>query len=249
MKCVILLCAFLISSMSFAANTKSKQPLIIALPDVAPYASAQLANGGFYPELIRTAFERVDYQVEIRFLPFKRILRMLTEGQIAGAGMVSYKAEREAFLIYPKIALYEDKLRVYGLKKGAFIEHFSGLESLKGYTVGAYQGGFVEKELAKLKISYESTASIAQNVHMLIAGRVDFIASPELPLSYVLNNELDRRVADKVIRLDPPFKLDKHYLAFSKFFPNTIKISADFSRGLTLIKAEGTFDKIKKRYF
>jgi len=112
--------------------------------------------------------------------------------------------------------------------------------------VGTYQGGFVEKELAKLKLSYEATVSLAQKVRMLIAGCVDFIASPELPLSYAFNNELDRRVADKIIWLDPAFKLDKHYLVFSKYFPNTIKISADLSRGLVLIKAEGTFDKIKK---
>jgi len=233
--------------MSFAANTKSKQPLIIALPDVAPYASPQLSKGGFYPELIRAAFERVNYQVEIRFLPFKRILRMLTEGQIAGAGMVSYKAEREAFLIYPKIALYEDKLRVYGLKKGAFIEPFSGLESLKGYTVGAYQGGFVEKELAKLKISYESTASIAQNVHMLIAGRVDFITTPELSLNYLLNNEL-KDFADQVIGLDPPFKSDKHFLVTSKKYPESKTIMDDFNRGLALIKADGRYDEIRQNY-
>ncbi|GEM_PF-2998484 len=44
---LIFLCALLISSMNFAVNDKYKQSLIIALPDVAPYASAQLANGRF----------------------------------------------------------------------------------------------------------------------------------------------------------------------------------------------------------
>ncbi len=42
--------------------------------------------------------------------------------------------------------------------------------------------------------------------------------------------------------------VDKHYVAFSKNYPDAIKISQEFNRGLDLVKKDGTFAKIKERY-
>ncbi len=241
----------LIFLLLFFNGTKAEQlkrRLVIGTPKSDPFASEDIPNGGFYPELIKEIFHQMKYDVEIRFLPFKRIILMLENGTIAGSALVSYQEARTRFLIYPEKALYTDKLKIFGLKTGLTMAKFVGLENLKGSTVGTFRGGFVEKELAKIGVRYEPVATHEQNIGKLLSGRIDYIIAPEVTLKYLIKQQVSVDNQAKIIGYDPPYKEDKHYVAFSKAYPNALEISKDFTQGLYLIQENGTFDKIKAKY-
>ncbi|MCP4671832.1 MAG: transporter substrate-binding domain-containing protein [Desulfobacula sp.] len=231
---------------SFAEQKKGR--LVIGTPTAEPFAGEDLEKGGFYPELIKEIFHRTGYEVKVKFLPFKRILQMLEQGTLTGAALVSYKKDRTRFLIYPENELYVDNLKVFGLKGGKTLEKFTGPESLQGSIVGTFRGGFVEKELAGIGVTYESVSTNQQNIRKLLLGRVDFIILPEMPLKYLLKQQFTLDEQTRIIGYDPPYKVDKHFVAFSKAFPNALEISKDFTHGLYLIQEDGTFDRIKAKY-
>lgn len=242
---------FALSILLFSISTvkaNESPPLLIGMPDVLPYSSPQLPHYGFYPELIEAAFTRVDISVSFVFLPFKRILKMLEAGLLVGAGSVSHKPEREAFLLYPKEPLYTDKIRVFQASTNPNRPKFRGLASLKGSTIGTFGGGFIEKELAKHKVDYESASSATQHIRMLLSGRVNFIISPELPLNYALKKDINNVAAGDILALRPAYKEDKQYLAFAKNHPDSLRVIDAFNLGLSLIKKDGTYNKIKAKY-
>ncbi len=248
LRTMIVLCCMIYFFSNESDAEQIKGPLVIGAPESKPFASKELQNGGFYPELIKEIFHRMKYDIKIEFLPFKRIIIMLEEGTLAGSALVSYKEGRTRFLIYPENELYTDKLKVFGLKNGKTLEKFAGLESLRGSTVGTFRGGFIEKELAVIGVKSESVNTTEQNIKKLLAGRIDFIISPEMTLKYLLKQHFSADEQVRIIGYDPPYKSDKHYVAFSKEFPDALEISKAFTHGLHLIKEDGTFDKIKAKY-
>lgn len=48
--------------------------------------------------------------------------------------------------------------------------------------------------------------------------------------------------------LKPPFKIYDMYVAFSKRKPGYEQLTVDFNRGLKLIKADGTYEKILQKH-
>lgn len=245
-----MLCAILLPlcSLAHSATIQVSKQLTIGVPEAAPFASPNLANGGFYPELVQAIANKVGYDVKIIFLPFKRILRMLKAGSLSGAALVSYKAERTHFLIYPKNELYLDKIKIFGLKNGTTLEQFTNLSSLKGSTVGTFRGGFIESELLKHGIAYEPVSTVNQNIQKLLFGRVDYVLSPEIVFEYQLKQQFSLHDQQRIISYNPAYKVDKHYLTFSRAIPNAEEITDIFAHGLALIHADGTFDKIKEKY-
>ncbi len=242
--CMLCLLFFL----SRAEAEQIKGQIVIGAPESKPFAGEVLPSGGFYPELIKEIFHRMKYDVKISFLPFKRIIMMLEDGTLAGSALISYQKDRTRFLIYPENALYVDKIKIFGLKTGKTLEKFAGLESLRSSVVGTFRGGFVEQKLSVIGVKYEAVDAHEQNIGKLLLGRIDFIICPEMTLQYLLKHQFSADEQAAVVGYDPPYTLDKHYVAFSKAFPGASEISKDFTRGLHLIQEDGTFDKIKAKY-
>ncbi len=239
---------FIFFPINFISAQSLNSPLLIAFPEAKPYASSELVNNGFYPELIIEVFNRLNYDIEIIFLPFKRILRMLKEGTLAGAGLVSYDKNREAYLIYPDQPLYIDNINLMGLKEGGKISPFEGIKSLKGVSVGVFRGSQIESELIKNDVDYEPVETIEMSLRMLLANRIDFVISPEVMSKYLLKNRFNRSENNLIEYYQRPLKYDRHFLTFSKKMPNVKAVSFNFDRTLLSLKADGTYKKIKDKY-
>ncbi len=225
----------------------SKGHIVIGTTEAMPLSGITMVNGGFYPELIKALFQRVGYTTEIKFYPFLRLMVMLKTGTIAGAATVSFRDERTRFLYYPD-ELYAIKLKVFGTKNGELLDKFTSLTDLKGYKVGTLRGSFIEKELVKYGIEFDPVSSFEQNLSKVLNKRVDFILGPEIIIRYILKNNFSVSEQNMIITYDPPYKIDKHYVAFSKKYPGAQNLVKAFNLGLQLIKDDGTYDKINARY-
>ncbi len=246
-KMVLFSIAFVILTIANTFGDTSEKHIIIAIPKIMPLSSEELKNQGLYPQLIRAIFQRVGYKAEIEFYPYEKIIEALKQGIIAGGAIVSYRDDRTAFLYYPD-ELYTIKIKVLGLKKGVPLTEFNGLESLKGSVVGTFKGSFIENELANVGVQYESTLTINQNLRKLILGRIDFIIAPEITALYLISQQFGSAGRESVIGYNPPYMIDKHYVAISKRYPNALEIVDAFNRGLKIIKIDGTYDRIKNQY-
>lgn len=131
-------------------------------------------------------FQRLGIEVQWQFLPWKRCLAMLDQGQADGALDIFHSHARENVLLYPSEPLSEVELVLFYANERP--HPAQSLDALQGLTVGTSPGylygtAFDESGLFKR----EPAPSHEANFGKLALGRVDLVIT-------------DRRVGQHVIR-------------------------------------------------
>ncbi|MCG2582151.1 MAG: transporter substrate-binding domain-containing protein [Marinobacter sp.] len=98
-----------------------------------PYYSETLPNGGVAVEIVRKAFERSGYALELHWLPWARAFNMAKKGRYDGVLGAWYTEERTQFFTYTHPFLTTEL--VFFKKKGKRIT-YTTLQDLKPYTIG-----------------------------------------------------------------------------------------------------------------
>ncbi len=227
----------------FAANPKE---LEFGSPSEAPLASPKLPKQGIYPQLLTAIFKGSGYSAKVRFYPFPRTMVDLKKSnpRFAGGLMVSYKPEREKFLVYPKNPLYEVKINIYCIScTPVSLQGEEALKSLTG-TVGTKLGSFVDKLLRGFGIKTDPHPKIENNIQKLFKRRLDFIIAPHVLTAPLVNRLYSSQTDRDSFEVYATFKVDKHYVGFSKNYPNVKKIVEVFDKGIRRIEKSGEYDRI-----
>ena len=153
----------------------------------APYVyEEQGAMRGLDYETTVIVFQRLGVEVQWQFLPWKRCLAMLEQGQADGALDIFHSHERDALLLYPSEPLSEvEFVLFYANERPHFVQ---GLEDLHGLTVGTspgylYGAAFSDSSL----FNREAAPSHEANFGKLMRGRIDLVIT-------------DRRVGQHLIK-------------------------------------------------
>jgi polar amino acid transport system substrate-binding protein len=195
---------------------------------------------GVYPALIAEAFKRMNVDVEIQAVPWKRALEGLDRG-INAVGGIYKNGDRLKKYDYSE-KLFDEVITVYvQAGKGAA---FKGIDSLKGKTVGVIRGwsyGDDFDEAVKNKVlTVEPVAGDSQNFHKLVESRLDgVLAIKESAAAEIASSGL----ADKIEALSPPMSSNPSFLAFAKS-SNKTDLIAKFNAALADMHRDGSFDKI-----
>lgn len=224
----------------------------IAADDRPPYYSPEMTDKGPITEIITQAFKRVAYKVNIDFLPWANVLEKVKSGKY-DAGFAAYYSDQRA-----KEYLFSDPIDIYSpecfLKKKSLKISFKSLRDLKPYRIGITRGYVYDDSdfdkatyLKKIESNTEET-----NIANLIKGRLDIIIIDKAVALYLIDkkfpsnkNDLDFNDLDFI---DPSNKKIDLHLLISKKFENSSQLKRDFDYGLQQIKADGTFDRIIKKY-
>ena len=81
-----LVIAVLVSGPGLAADKTLK----LAATEYPPFYGKELKDHGFITEIIATAFERSGYQINVKFLPWKRALEKTKDGAYDGVFVQFY---------------------------------------------------------------------------------------------------------------------------------------------------------------
>ncbi len=173
----------LFACLSFAARGEK---LRIVTEPWAPYVYEQ--NGrqlGLDYETTAIIFQRLGIEVEWQFLPWKRCLAMLEQGQADGALDILHNNEREATLLYPDEPLSEVKFVLFYAK--ARPHPFNTIDDLKGLTVGTSPGYFYGASFSdSTQFRREPAPTHEANFGKLDLGRIDLLIT-------------DRRVGQRML--------------------------------------------------
>ncbi|WP_248795157.1 substrate-binding periplasmic protein [Pseudomonas sp. MWU13-2105] len=179
-----LLTAVLFASLSFAAQGEK---LRIVTEPWAPYVYEENGQAkGLDYETTAIVFQRLGVEVDWQFLPWKRCLMLLEQGQADGALDIFQNHERDNSLLYPGEPLSEVEFVLFYAK--ARPHPFSTPGDLKGLTVGTSPGylyGSVFKDTTDLK--REDGPSHEANFGKLVRGRIDLLIT-------------DRRVGQRLLK-------------------------------------------------
>ncbi|MGV8920455.1 MAG: substrate-binding periplasmic protein [Pseudomonas sp.] len=204
------LTAILLTCLSFAALGEK---LRIVTEPWAPYV--YLENGqprGLDYEATAIVFQRLGIDVEWQFLPWKRCLAMLEQGQADGALDIFQNPEREKLLLYPNEPLSDVEWVLF--YANARPHPFQNLNDLRGLTVGVSPGYVYGQDFENSPLFIrEGASSHEANFGKLLLGRIDLVITDRRVGEYVLN---EIKARDQVTQSPTVISKRPQYLAVRK---------------------------------
>ncbi|MBF0572938.1 MAG: transporter substrate-binding domain-containing protein [Desulfamplus sp.] len=239
--CFIAIGIFFSASIVFCETT-----ITLATLDWQPFYASDLPENGFFAALSREAFKRAGYKMEIAFVPWKRALEMATKGHYDGLLGAYYNEERAGTFYFPDPVSKNDENFVQ--KKGAGIS-YTKLEDLKQYKIGGLRGSAPVVELLEKGFKVEETRIDELSIKKLNAGRIDLIIIGKQQLNYLLSNVEDLKTLQGAFEIiEPPFQSLDLFCPITKKRADGQEIVKNFNKALQEMKADGTYDKILKRF-
>lgn len=233
--------------LTLSANASAETITVGAEDDWAPYSS--VVNGkaqGFAVDVVREAFAAVGVTVEFEVLPYARCLAKARAGKLIGCFDAVPNGMIAPHYLWHEHPLFTTHMNVYALAGAA--EHDMTAARLEGKTVGVARDYEYGDEFdLDTKIVRRVVDKNEQGFKMLQAGRIQYMAA-------------EQRIADALFRRYPQafggkFKVAGTvstpglYMAFTKDVPDGARYLAKFNTGYTIIRSNGKYKDIEKRWF
>lgn len=188
--------------------TAHGEQLRIVTEPWAPYVYEE--NGkmrGLDYEATVIVFERLGIDVQWQFLPWKRCLAMLDQGQADGALDIFHSQERDALLLYPSEPLSEVEFVLFYANERP--HPFESLDDLRGLTIGTSPGYLYGPQFNDSSLfNREPAPSHEANFGKLARGRIDLLITDRRVGQHVLKElGLENQIsqAPKVVSSQPQF--------------------------------------------
>jgi len=222
----------------------SEETAVLACNEFPPYKMQNSSSGllGFDVEFLNEAFSRVGVKPEFLYMPWKRALESAKEGKVHGICSCSKTSNRESYLTFSE-PLGKASSGLFSLAERNFPK-LKTLEEVGAQSIGTITGYNLNKKLraAKLQNTIELDSE-RQGLRMLLKGRIDYYYSYEAPTRYYLAS---LNMAEQVQYQELAFT--NYFACFSKKAAGTEELLKKFNIGLSEIKANGTYDRILKKY-
>ena len=217
--------------------------IILATDNYPPFFGSGMVNGGYFSEITILAFQTVGYECEVKFLPWKRAYELAKRGKYDGVLGIFHTEERTLLFEF-SVPVAESRLAFFTKKERSIT--WSKINDLKPYRIGHIMGYHYTEDFDSADYLKKIKAySIEGCIKMLIRNQVDIIVATDSVLTFYLNTDFPEH-ADALKMIGSPLTINKMYVSISKKRIDNQKIILDFNHGLTLIKKDGRFEKIKK---
>jgi polar amino acid transport system substrate-binding protein len=236
-----------LSSAIFGSRIFADDKIIVLAHETswAPHYGESLEHGGYTVEIIREALKRVGYGLKTVWLPWKRAQVGAARGDYDGLGASYYNEERAAKFAYSNPM---STTEVVFFKRTEDNIKYSKLEDLKPYKIGTGLGyAYPEKFVKAGYLEKIEAYALKTNITRLLHKRIDLIIGSREAILFYLKQQYPDKMNSLEILGDPLETLSL-YVPFSKMTPNYKQKVEDFNRGLEMIKEDGTYQKIMKKY-
>jgi polar amino acid transport system substrate-binding protein len=224
----------------------SPHPLVLAATEYPPYYSEAMAHGGPVTEITVDALHKAGLEVEVRFMPWARALRLGELGEVDGLIGVWRSPEREQKFIYSHPVISN---RVALCKRASSREpsRFEGYDRLTPYTVGTVRGYADPPGLAAAGIRSEPSTDDLQNLRKLLAGRVDLVLIDTRVGQYLMQEQLPAALKE-VQCLEPAVQEPEQYLVITRHRPDAASLIQRFDAQLQHMRADGEYRAAVSRW-
>jgi polar amino acid transport system substrate-binding protein len=199
---------------------------------------------GIDVEVTQAAFAKMGIKIKILSAPWKRVLKNLEHGRIAGALSCSKRSDRLSFIDYSDEISQANQVAV--MSKTADDSPLENFDDLNKFKVIAVAGWGIQKELTRKGIVHETTQEIDNGIKSVVYRGIDVFYNGELTTLYrarqlnLLDKIKTKRFADK--------SSTSFHLCLSKNYTANNDLLEKFNIGLAKIKASGEVAAIQKKY-
>ncbi len=242
LKCWMISWAMLLVATVGMAENKE---VSLATLNWAPYVGKKLENHGFTAEIVSEAFKRAGYQVEIKFMPWKRVLSQVKLGKF-DAGFPAYYSEERAKLYAVSDSFIDGPLVFYKRKDKSI--SYKTLEDLKPYKIGIVRGYVNTPEFDSADFLQKKLANSDEaNLKKLFKEKIDLTIIDQFTAAHILNTSFSQGKG-ALDFIAPPLQLKTLHVIFSKESKEYEARVAAFNQGLKAIIQDGTLKMIVERH-
>lgn len=225
----------------------AKEPIIIVSNDYAPYTSSSKDNSGVILDIIKVIFEEMNLDLKVQFYPWKRAEKNVKDGKAFAA--VPYFKTKERIHTYNFSEPIVYSFNRFFYNEDVFPNGFewNKLEDFQGYQMGVVLGYWYLTAFKKAKLEVQFVATDLQNLKKLSKKRIDFTVIDELAAQMLIKEHFSEGFNNiKMLKKEESFSM--FYLLVSKKYPNSDEITKRFNAGLRIIKQNGKYKEILKKY-
>ncbi len=235
----------LLGSLFSSYLSAQQKTLELYITDYSPYMIIEGENfSGIDVEVTQAAFAEVGVETKFLAAPWKRILKSLEHGRIAGALTCSKRADRFAFIDYSDEISQANQVAITSTTTDD--SKLIHLPDLNQFSVIVVEGWGVQKELTRENIKHATTQKLDSGIKSVVFRNIDVLYSGELTTLYRARKlGLQDRIKTK--RFLDKQSTSLHLCLSKKFADNTVLLEK-FNAGLKKIKASGKFAAIYQKY-
>jgi polar amino acid transport system substrate-binding protein len=210
-----------------------------------PYYGPNLTNQGPITEIVVTAYKKVGYRVNIKYVPWARALETVKAGKADGLYGAWYSTERAQWFVYSN-PLPRNEIMLYK-RKGTAPPTFTSYRDLRPYKIGIVRGYRNPPAFDAAHLRTDVADTDATNLKKLAAKRIDLILIDRGTATYILQHEL-REYREHLEAVEPPAEVLPMHLIISKKAQDYQTKMDDFNQGLELLSAEGVVESIMRQH-
>jgi len=238
------ICFIIAATITLFPNTTTASELIFTTSDFPPYGikgDKGVVASGHDVEVVTEVFKRKGYNVKLRFLPWKRTLAMAKNGQSTAIISCAYTKEREDFIKYSdpistgtsSLISRSDYTRTTPKK----------LHEALGRKIVSVSGYAYTTQLQNAKIPHYEAVNDAAALNLLLKRNFDLFFSSREIIQY----KSKKQNISESLKFHNISQMN-FFLCFSRKWPNYGTLVEAFNIGLAEIKADGTYEKIHRKY-
>ena len=210
-----------------------------------PYYAPSLPNGGPITELVVEAFRKVGHRASIDFVPWVRAMEYAKAGKVDGLHGAWHSKEREQWFAFSE-RLPGGELVLFK-RKGSQPDMFTSYAELRPYTIGIVREYRNPEAFEAANLRTDEAISDSVNLMKLAKRRVDLVLIDRALANFLLLTELIE-YSTQLEAVEPPVEVLPMYLLISRKIHGHVEIANDFNRGIKLLRAEGSIERILQRH-
>lgn len=225
----------------FISSSVQASKLTVVADEWPPFSGSELTENGLSPHVISAVLERAGYDVEVKILPWARIMHGARNGEFDMVGSLFYDAELTEFMDYSD-PYYETEIKFLKPKDSEL--EYTDLESLGTKRIAVGDGFLYSPEFDDAGyLNKVVTTTTLQCVQMVAFDRADLTLDSVEVLNYTIDN-LAPELKDKVELVTKPLDSQAMYMAISKNTPDYETILRNFNSTLEAMKQDGSYEAI-----
>jgi polar amino acid transport system substrate-binding protein len=210
-----------------------------------PYGDPKNPNGGLGLEIMRAAFKTQGHEMSMEYVPWARAESGVKNGTYDILPF-TWRTDARAKVLLFSASYAVGNVRFIKRKGDPF--EFHGLESLNGKLVGTIRGyGYSDAFGASTAFQRESGNDLMTNIKKLLRQRIDLTLEDEIVARSIISAN-DPEALKHIEFVKTPLSVNPLYITAGMQNPKAQEIISSFNKGLEVIKANGTYDKISKEY-
>ncbi len=225
---------------SISLNSMSQESTSFACSYFPPYKIKNEGDHmGIDVDIISEVYKSIGKKNKYIFLPWKRALKSVENGELDALCGCSYLKSRERLFHYSQ-EVGKNSIGIFTLKDNNTV--IKNIMDLNSHSVAVVRGYSLENELLSSSAKVVRVKDESQLIRLLKSKRVDAIYSFKNPIMYLLKkNKIENNLRYR------EFKSSSYYSCFSKKTTNADFIS-EFNKGLSTIRKNGIYEKILIKY-